>query len=166
MDIFSEQIVTIKKTALSYIAMAATVIAAIALSVLLFIYSGQYPILILGIVGIIYGTAKLLPMFSVEYEYIVTNGTIDIDKIIAKRDRKRIVSFESKDIVRTSRYNGSNLPVQNGAPTYICGNKNDAYFLVGGENKKFVLVFSPNEKTISAIRESAPRTIKRELFND
>lgn len=166
MDIFSEQIVTIKKTALSYIAMFAMVIAAIALSVLLFIYSGQYPILILGIVGIIYGTAKLLPMFNVEYEYIVTNGTVDIDKIIAKRDRRRILSFECQDIVRTGRFNGSNLPVQNGASTHICGNKEDAYFLVGGKSKKFVLVFSPNEKTIAAIRESAPRTIKRELFND
>lgn len=166
MDIFCEQIVPIKKTFLTYLAIAALLIAAVVISVVLFIYSGQFPILILGIVGVIYGTAKLLPLFSVEYEYIVTNGTVDIDKIIGKRERRRILSFECKDIVRTGKFTGSAVQAGPSAKTYFCGNKENAHYLVGGENKKFVLIFSPNEKTINAIKECAPRTIKRELFND
>ncbi len=32
-----------------------------------------------------------------EYEYIVTSGTVDIDKIIAKKKRMRLISFDCKD---------------------------------------------------------------------
>jgi len=34
-------------------------------------------------------------MFSVEYEYIVTNGELDIDRIIARRGRKRMVNIKT-----------------------------------------------------------------------
>ncbi len=37
-------------------------------------------------------------MFNIEYEYIVTNGELDIDRIIARRGRKRVIN------VKTSAY--------------------------------------------------------------
>lgn len=37
-------------------------------------------------------------LFNIEYEYIVTNGELDIDRIIARRGRKRAIT------IRTSQY--------------------------------------------------------------
>lgn len=37
---------------------------------------------------------------SVEYEYIVTNGEMDIDKIIAKRRRKRLITVNARTFER------------------------------------------------------------------
>lgn len=34
-------------------------------------------------------------MFNVEYEYIVTNGELDIDRIIARRGRKRMINVKT-----------------------------------------------------------------------
>ncbi len=34
-------------------------------------------------------------MLSVEYEYIVTNGELDIDRIIARRGRKRMINIKT-----------------------------------------------------------------------
>ena len=34
-------------------------------------------------------------MFNVEYEYIVTNGELDIDRIIARRGRKRMINIKT-----------------------------------------------------------------------
>ncbi len=36
--------------------------------------------------------------FSVEYEYTLTNTTLDVDKIIAKAERSRMLSFDLKEI--------------------------------------------------------------------
>jgi hypothetical protein len=53
----------------------------------------------------IYGAVKLTKMLDGEYEYILTNGEIDIDVITAKSDRKRIITFNCADIERIEKYN-------------------------------------------------------------
>lgn len=46
--------------------------------------------------GAIYGAYWLISGMSIEYEYILTNGEIDVDKIIAQRKRKRLVTVSAK----------------------------------------------------------------------
>lgn len=167
MDIFKEQILKVRKTPAEYILMAAIIIFSVIASVFLFLYSGKYPFFILLIVAIFYGSGKLLGMFSIEYEYIVTNSVIDIDKIISKSSRKRIASFESKDIVRCEKAVGT-APVTDASERFICCDKDDknAYWILVNKNgKKTLIMFAPNEKIIEAIRLGAPKNIARELFN-
>ncbi len=167
MDIFKEQILKVRKTPAEYILIAIIVIFAVVSSVLLFLYSGKYPFFILLIVGIFYGSGKLLGMFSIEYEYIVTNSAIDIDKIISKSSRKRIASFESKDIIRCEKAVGT-VPVTDATDRFICCDKDDknAYWILVNKNgKKTLIMFAPNEKIIEAIRLGAPKNMQRELFN-
>ena len=169
MDVFHEQIVKIKLNAFSYIMMALIVISALFLSAFLFLYSLEIPILILLVVGVIYGAAKLLSFFSVEYEYIITNGTVDIDKITAKSSRKRVLSFECKDILRSGKYNPKSVPVTGADATLVCctpENTNTYYLLVSAAGKKKLLVFTPNDKMKAAIRECALRNMSKDLFND
>ncbi len=171
MDVFVEQIVKIKNSVARIILMALIVIVAAVLAVLCFMYSMNpgYNLLLLGTVGVVFGAYKLLLMFFVEYEYIITNGTLDVDKIVAKSSRKRIVSFECKQILRAGKYNKAAKPVTDAKETLIFCNEDDPnaqYMLVDNNGKKRLIVFSPNEKLKNAIKECVPRTMAKELFAD
>ncbi len=167
MDVFKEQLLKIKKSPAEYLLIAVIFIVAVLACTLLFLMSGQYPFFILLIVAVFYGTAKLLSMFSIEYEYIVTNTVIDVDKIMSKSTRKRIISFEGKDILRTEKV-GETLPVTDAAEKYICCNKDDknAYWVLVSKNgKKILIMMAPNEKMIEAIKLGSPKITAKEIFN-
>ncbi len=167
MDVFKEQLLKIKKSPAEYLLMAVIFIVAVIASVLLFLMSGQYPIFILFIVAVFYGTGKLLSMFSIEYEYIVTNTMIDVDKIMSKSTRKRIISFEGKDILRTEKV-GAVPPVTDAAEKYICCNKDDenAYWVLVSKNgKKALIMMAPSDKMVEAIKLGSPKLTAKEIFN-
>ncbi len=167
MDVFFEQLVKIKHSALSSLILVLSLVLSVALGVVFFLYSGAYPILIFGIVAIGYGEWKLLGFFYKEYEYIITNGTVDVDCIIGKSTRKRIISFECSDIQRIGRYNAKNPPVTDATEKHICGNTDDAYFLlVKKQSRKVLVVASLNEKMLGAIKESVPKNIAFTLFSE
>ena len=44
---------------------------------------------------------------QVEYEYTFTNGTLDIDKILAKTRRKELLTLEVRKVTDFGEYNGS-----------------------------------------------------------
>lgn len=52
------------------------------------------PIGFLAGAGIVWGAYYLGTGLYTEYEYIITNGEIDIDKIVAKRKRSRLLTVE------------------------------------------------------------------------
>ncbi len=165
MDVFFEQLVKIKRTAASTLLLLLSLFFAAAICVALFWFSNLYPILIVGIVAVGYGEWKLLGYFHKEYEYIITNGTVDIDCIIGKNSRKRVISFECTDIQRIGRYNPKNPPVTDAGEKYICGNTDDAYFLlVKKQSRKVLIVASLNEKMLGAIKESVPKNMVSTLF--
>lgn len=167
MDVFFEQIVPLKKTAKDYLLISLTVIGALSLCAACIFFSGALPILLPLTVLIIYGAIKLLARFNKEVEYIVTNGSVDFDVITAKSSRKRVITFECKDILRGGKYNPANPVKTDANETLILGNvQNAKYVLVKRGGKKYLIVFSPNDKIISGIKQGAPREMSRDLFND
>ncbi len=167
MDIYFEQLVKIKRTPLKIALMLLSIIAAAALAVLCFWLSEYYYMLIFGVVAVGYGEWKLLGTFYKEYEYIITNGTIDIDCIIAKQSRKRIISFEAADILRIGKYNPSHPPVTDAGEKLILGNVDNAYFLlVKKPSKKYLVVVSLEPRMLDAIKNSLPRNIATTLFSE
>lgn len=167
MDIFCEQLVSIKNSPLKYILAALIVLSAAAIIVLLFIYSIQNWFLIFLIVGAIYGTIWLVKQLFIEYEYIITNDSVDIDKIIAKSKRKRVVSFATADILRIGNVNDEGI--KNAADkVFVCANKSEkaCYILAKKGAAKIAVLVEPNEKFKAAIKESAPKNMRRDLFND
>lgn len=167
MDIFFEQLVKVKRTPAKTALMALSVVAAAALAVLCFWLSEYYYILIFGVVAVIYGEWKLLGTFYKEYEYIITNGTIDVDCIIAKQSRKRIISFEATDILRIGKYNAAHPPVTDANEKLILGNTDDAYFLlVKKPSKKYLVVASLDPRMLDAIKNSLPRNVVSTLFSE
>ena len=167
MDVFFEQLVKIKRTAASTLILLLSLFLTAAVCVALFWFSNLYPILIVGIVAVGYGEWKLLGYFHKEYEYIITNGTVDVDCIIGKNSRKRVISFECNEIQRIGRYNPKNPPVTDANEKHICGNTDDAYFLlVKKQSKKVLVIASLNEKMLGAIKASVPKNIAVTLFSE
>lgn len=171
MDTFFEQIVTIKKDAKAILALIGIWIAALLLSAVAFFLltgMGFGPIAILAIAGILYGAYKLSMFFGIEYEYIVTNGTMDIDKIISKSSRKRMISFELPSVTSIEKYNpsaASNIDKKN--LIFACNADDDnAYLMVcssEGKGTKYI-VFSPDERIKSAVVKFVPKFISNSAF--
>lgn len=56
------------------------------------------------LIAAVYGAWYFITAQNVEYEYSVTNSNITVDKVIAKRKRKRIVSFDIKKIEEMGKF--------------------------------------------------------------
>ncbi|MBR7071942.1 MAG: hypothetical protein IKI29_07285 [Clostridia bacterium] len=169
MDTFFEQIVAVRKTPKDWAAFIGIWLAALVLcgaSVFLIGLLSSFAFLLIA--GVLYGAFKLSTRLSIEYEYIVTNGTMDIDKIIAKSSRKRQLSFELSAVERLERYHPDAKPVGNFSKTVIACDENDpdAFFMVVSEEKKGtrLLVFAPEERMQQAIVKSLPKYIANHAF--
>ena len=98
MDHYNEQLVK-KETEASDIAKKILIIAGTLLITGLCVYSvfvfGFLPLIVL-VFGVFYLSWYLMTSTSVEYEYIVTNNDMDIDKIVGQRKRKRLTPHRTR----------------------------------------------------------------------
>lgn len=152
MDTYSEQLV--KKTPTSSDGMKKIAVfgCGIALTaILVFLAFTVTTFILFAVALVIYGIYWLLTGMNIEYEYIVTNGSIDIDKIISQRKRVTLLSVDVKDFTEFDTYD--NQPFDG-----------TVYHAVGGEcplmyadfpdsqNGTSRLVFAPDEKTLECIK--------------
>lgn len=169
MDTFFEQIISIKKNNKTLLLTIAIWLLALALCFFAYLFSSFIgPIFILVLAGIIYGAFKLTGMLNIEYEYIITNGTLDIDKIINKSNRKRILSFELSGVTRLEKYNPNILNNTNVKNIVFACNQTDenAYLMVAEKEGKapYYLVLSPNDKIKNAIIKYIPKFVSNNAF--
>lgn len=170
MDTFFEQIIAVRKTGKAVAALIGIWLAAFVICFLLFFTGlfGAFSIMLIA--GVIYGAFKLSGFFNVEYEYIVTNGTMDIDKIINKSSRKRVLSFELQTVSRIEKYNPALLNSVNSKEVIIACNTDDkdAYLMVSSTEGKGTnyLVFAPDERVRGAIVKFVPKFIANSAFKD
>ena len=169
MDTFCEQIVSIKKTggavalflSLWFLAILICVVA----FVLLFLVNPALPFLISC--GVIYGAYKVTSMLNVEYEYIITNGILDVDKIINKSKRIRLTTVELSTVTELEKYNpNKNYGDKKTVPLACDKDDNNACFIVAatqsGKTRKFV--FAPNQKLQEAMVKFMPKFISNSAF--
>lgn len=171
MDIFVEQLV--KKNA-SGKDWAVRILIGIAMGVLsaalLFIFLFILPIPALGLLlvaGIFWGGYRLITNSDCEYEYIVTNGEIDIDKIIAKRKRVRLITAKASTFEAFGEYDKA--PEAEDGVTVVSAagvNESEADTKLYYADFKHPsagnvrLIFAPEERVIDAIYPFLPRQIK------
>ena len=95
-DIFVEEMVVRRKTTLNLLISVGIVALAVALALVIWLF---IPFIGSALTVIVLFAAYLGIKFQyVEYEYSFTNGELDIDKIMAKRKRKRVVETEYRKI--------------------------------------------------------------------
>lgn len=168
MDTFFEQIVSIKKSPAKIAGIIGLWFLAFLIIALLFLTGILGSLFPIALFGIGYGVYKLTVRFNIEYEYIITNGILDVDKIINKNSRKRYLSLDLTKTSRIEKFNPMQLSNVNKKSVTIACNTTDpnAYLLVidkevGGAN---YLVISPNEKLQGAITKYVPKFISNSAF--
>ena len=96
-----EYMISEKQTAKTVLKKIGIYFAALVLTFVSFIVMIMFPSVLIGflpmvIVLIFYVAYRINTSFDVEYEYILTNGELDIDKITNKRRRKRLMTIHCK----------------------------------------------------------------------
>lgn len=115
----------------------------------------------------LYGGWKLITRYFVEYEYILTNFDLDIDKIINQEKRKRLCTI---DLHTATEYGKVDESFSVGADETLvkataCNAELEDYFL-RFEHKsigKAVLVYTPSTEILEMINSSCPRKAKNLL---
>lgn len=168
MDIFLEYIVSRKKGGKEILKIVAILLAMLILLTLstFLLLTPLSSIAFLLVAGIIYGAYYLISGQNVEYEYIVTNGELDVDSIVNRRKRKRLITVHSRtfDIVAPvgdARYrNEENANFTRVIDASSRANNGKAYFAVfSKDGQKIKLVFEPTEKMLEAFKTFVPRNV-------
>lgn len=142
--------------------------AVIALSIFAAIMFSFTPIIIIGI-GACYLAYLLLTGTSVEYEYIVTNNDLDIDKISGKRKRKRLITVKLNTVTEWGEYEEGKGGGANATVMASDGSGLGVWYIMAKHEKlgDVMVLFTPTKTTAVNINHGVPYGVrKRELKND
>lgn len=171
MDNFAEQLVKknetasekTKRTVLTVLGIVGTLVFA-ALGIIML----GMPVL--SLVGFLlaaaagYGTFTIIQSSYVEYEYTFTNGELDIDKIIAKKKRKSLISVEVNKFTDFGKYT-ENLDEPDNMTVVISSDNlasHEYYADFQHEDYGLVrLIFAPDERMLENINKSLPSKLRR-----
>jgi len=118
--------------------------------------SALIPLIVLGVCYLLYRFGQSL---YVEYEYTFTNGELDVDKIVARKRRKRVISLDVRgiEIMAPVRrvYADEFERRRPGATVYdfASGSRADGrYFAAFTKNgQRFLMIFEPGDAFLAAI---------------
>ena len=109
--------------------------------------------------GTVYGTYILMRNMNQEFEYIFTDGEIDVDVIKGRSARKRMITIKPKDVEIVAKATGSLYESYkaNGSITkkfdFSDGNPHNTYFfIVNGTAGKRLVLLSPSERLAEAVK--------------
>ncbi len=167
MDNYMEKLVAKKRTAVDALITAGIVLLAMVLIVLILSIQviQQLGIGLILVVLIIYLGYRFITSRNVEYEYIVTNGDLDIDKIISRRKRKRIFSANCKEFdivspVKSNSFSQSVQAIKSRIDASGSIDSPDAYFITLNYNgEKTVVIFEPSERMLKNFKFYIPRKV-------
>ncbi len=162
-DLYSELLVKKNPTAqdavIKYGLIVLTVLAVLA---------GLFITPIFLVVAIALGVACyfVIPRTDLEYEYLFVNGEFDIDMVMAKSKRKKVMSMKLSEVDLVAPLDSHRMDYYNGNSRmktldYSSGNPQHKRFAVitknGGENSKIII--EPDEQMAQAIKNSAPSKV-------
>ncbi len=162
MDIFCEYIVKKEKTGKDILKTIGIIVALFVVSVVLLalLQGPLYSFGLLLICAAFWGAFRLITAMNIEYEYIVTNSILDIDKISAKRSRKRLESVDFKEIEGckpAENIKNAGVKVLDASPRGIEDGVYEVTYSKDGERR--TLLFKPNKKVITNLKKASPRLV-------
>ncbi len=129
------------------------------------VFMNFLPMLLLGAIYLSY---RLLASLDIEYEYILTNGELDVDKIINRKRRKRLITVHSKTFIEFGKAEKKDFSDKkkefsrvidaSGHSSAFC----DYYAVFYKNGQKIKLIFNPTGKMIDVFKFYAPRVVKDE----
>lgn len=171
MDSFCEYLVKMRHTLKSYLALTLIWLTAFALIFIVVLMTLKNPsmmgIVVIAVAGIFYGAVKLAQRFDIEYEMIAVNKDLDIDKIIAKSSRKRMITVHLDKVEEYGKYTPENTAALNNMNFNFkikCANADDeAEYIVYRHPKKglSLVIFAVNEELSTELKKYIPKTLIR-----
>lgn len=170
MDNFAEQLVKKQLTSGERMKNMAVIVCGILLTVAL----AAVAVLMLGnpivsFVGLIlaaatgYGTYFLSQSGQIEYEYTFTNGELDIDKIIAKRRRKGMITVDVGKFTAFGKYSDEIEETEDMTVIFATDNIASGEYYADLTTETYGstrIVISPDERMLDNIKRSLPRTLR------
>ncbi|MDE6150226.1 MAG: hypothetical protein K2F81_09105 [Ruminococcus sp.] len=167
MDTFKEQLVKKLPEKNDQIKKLLIIFASCLLAIFCFLFFMGSSLSIFGVVlagGIIYGGYYLITNLIIEYEYILTNGELDIDKIVAQRSRKRLATLKLAAALEFGVADGSLRISPNETLIQASGNdagQTDYYIRLNHSSLgNTVLIFTPSEEMLELIKNCLPRNLR------
>ena len=179
MDVFFEQIVKKELNSAQKIIKIVFIIATVVLIaslvsyafVLLMANSILAPICILAAFGAGFGARWYLRRMYIEYEYSITNGDFDIDRIIGKSKRERVISTNCQNFEEFGIYDEKareKLSYREFNAKVMAANLKEEglyYAVVAHKSIGSVLVvIQPDERIRTALKKFMPRFIQNDIF--
>ena len=167
-DVFIEKIVARKMGPRQAALIALLVLVSLLLifaALLFFPYLGAFTLPVIA--GVCWLAYYVMLFFRVEHEYILTNGELDIDRIIARRRRKRLFSVDISSFEMFAPVNEANQKdlahFSRTLKITDCGSAPsapDRFFAVftpkkGGKGRT-LLIFEPDERMVADICKRLP----------
>ena len=146
----------------------AAVILILVLIVVAPLLKGFMMLALFAVVGVGYGWYFLLTaLLRVEFEYAVTNGEIDIDRIVAQRKRKRLITVNLRNAEIMAPVHGeharefANPNVKTTIDASASPDLDSAWFVIVSSEKLGLtkVILTPDERVIAASRAAAPRKV-------
>lgn len=173
-DVFVEHMVTqrptakimMQKCALSF---AAVIVGLLPLWIAVFFGIDLTTLLPLTVVGAVWGMIFLFKRLNLEFEYIVTNGEMDVDKIMGRSSRKRLLTVDCRnfDILapykdeHRSEYESQSIAKRVDVSSSVSAPGRWFAIFSAKDGARTLLVFEPNERMLEAFKTYIPRKIKQ-----
>jgi len=166
-DVFNEQLVARKpnqKDLLKKVGIVGVGIILIFVALTIdFLMAFIVPVIVIVVVGVVF----FMRRYNIEYEYVFTNGDLDIDRITNKSRRKQVLSISVKSFETMVPAMSKNYDNEISRFTKVfdfgSGTITDqTYIVIFEQDKERVkMIFEPNDQMFKAIRAYIPRIIKR-----
>ncbi len=163
-DIFCEYLVKKRSTADTIkgilLKLACGFVLAISLFTGLFVSSQ-----VMSVVPVIWGVAIYLTIilgrnFSIEYEYIFTNGQLDIDIIKGRAKRENLASIACKDIEHMDSYTTKPHTNRKVIDAIYDESRRGKYYVdYSQDGETYRLLFQPPEKILTNMKKYNPRNV-------
>lgn len=115
-------------------------------------------------VGFLYGGYWLSSKFNREFEYTVTEDSVDVDVIFNASRRKRLISFSMKEVEMIAPADSDEYKTFSKGDYQLIDattRKKDAnvYFAAVEKNGKFLVMFEPPVTALQELRKYAPSKV-------
>lgn len=172
MDTYKEQLVKKAMTTNDHLRKVMLVIIALSLSGLLIVLAMMMApqFLLMGLFAsgfLIYGAFYFGKDIETEYEYLYTNGDMDIDKILGQRRRKRLVSGNIHTVTEFGRYTDDVVFDDEKTVVDASSGYEEEHWYLAFTSKHYgecYLIFTPNEDMLEILIDNLPKAVKAKVY--
>ena len=174
MDIFMEQIVAKTPSGRDKLLKVLLIMSTVSLSIMFLFAAAMFPLLLIVVPGVIWVGSWLTKNVNVEYEYILTKSgsdsttALDIDKIIGRNKRKRMVELDLRSAEEFGICNEKFSPVADVTVFAHDNSYTNMWYLKvkHGTHGKVLLLFNPNDEFAANLNKVLPVRIRNKKISE